>query len=296
MRVWVVIAMMIVAAALVSTAAVTWEEQASGPQFRVHPDSGETQVAFYVVMGYTPIPECLHLDIEWTVGVVQGSGVETLATSHYPKPLRCGRYLTVSALSPFVTVVPGETHAAALVLRDTRNGLTHCREFRYVAPLTVPIGVALAASTADGEDETTDWSGVSDDDLATLASYYEAIQGFAEEADGLEPDVFFATIATDPDRFPAWVVVLSPVDAAISVAGGGLSLTFTANRTLLLYEIPSSAAVPETVASLAEVGEGWTGRGLVRTSGAGVPAAALVEADAWQALQEAVREQERRED
>ena len=283
---------LVLAASLTVAAAVTWEEQAAGPQFRIHPTSGETQVGFYVVMAYAPIPDGVHLDIEWSVGVVRGSHVEELVSEHLPRPANRGRYLTISALSPFVTIAPGETYAATLVLGDLRNQLSYRREYRYVAPVVVPTGIGLSASAA-ADDEAVDWSSVSDEEVATLAGYHARLaSGFAETASGIDPPAFFSAVA-GAAGFPAWVIVLAPLGGTATITAGGLSLT-AASRILFVYVVPSAGAAGAVLEQLAEVGTGFLGRGLTRQGGSDPPATAFVSDDAWAALEGAVEEHVRR--
>ena len=59
--------------------AASWEETAAGTQFRVDPNTNETQIGFYVALAYAPVPKCILLDVHWTVY----HGDKLLAEDHH---------------------------------------------------------------------------------------------------------------------------------------------------------------------------------------------------------------------
>ena len=276
-----------------AVAAVTWTETNAGPQFRVNTRTHETQVGFYVVLKYNPIPTCLALDVDWSVY----HGTKLLAHDHQPAHKECGHFQSVSFLSPFITPTPGESYRATITLKDTINHLTYTRTITYTTPLSFPTGIAVNVKTPNGETYTIDWTGVTDKEVTQLASYYATYTtDYVQTASAVPLTEFTQKYAAASDAYPVWVWVFATIGPQIKEQGPHFFLHATYNRILFLYRVPAPEDMTSVLTQLAVFNNKFPGRVLVRTAPPAPPAPqyVFIGDGAWTMLSSAAAEAKKR--
>ncbi len=270
---------------------VNWQETAAGAQFRVNPQTGETQVGFYIALQYDSAPKCILLDVHWTVY----HGEELLAEDHHRGAKHCGgRIQSVSTLSPFITPMPGESYRAKLVLTDVANNISYVRTITYTAPLSFPIGIGVNVKTPNGETREIDWSRVTNDDVKKLAAYFsEFTADYVQTASAITISDFPTQYAADDDAYPVWVWILATIGPKITSQGNGISIHATYNRLLFFYRVPTAEALDGVLDQLKSFHQEFNGRVLVRKSGEG-PVYVFIDDEAWEMLSSAADEAKRR--
>ncbi len=282
-----------------SVLGTSWEEQKAGFQFRVDPKTGETQVGFYLFLEYEPIPACTDLDTTWSVYILQDGSEEVLADYHYRKrhPSCTGRTEWISFLSPFITPVAGGNYGARITVHDFANDLFYERVISYIAPLSLPTGVALSVSTTSGDTDEIDLSGVPDEELEQLASYFTTFStDYVQTASDVSVEDFFTIYATSEEAFPAWLLVVVSLGPDVSTSGSGISIKASYNRILFIYPVNSPAAVGGVLEQLSLLNEEFVGRVLLakNPSDSGNAISVFIGEIAWQVLQAASQEIEQR--
>ncbi len=272
--------------------ATGWKETAAGTQFRIDPRTNETQVGFYVALKYDPVPQCISLDVHWTVY----RGDELLAEDRHRGTKHCrGNIQSVSFLSPFITPAPGETYRAKLVLSDTANGISHVRTITYTAPRTFPTGIGVNVKTPNGETHEIDLSGVSDENVDILAAYSVTLtEDYIQTASDTALSDFAARYASDDESYPVWIWVLATLGPEITGQGSGVSIHASYNRLLFFYRASSSEALKGVLDQLGDFGRDFTGYVLTRKSGEG-PVYVFIDVGVWEMLSSAAEEAKGRE-
>jgi len=298
-RIVILIGLIVVLASLAALSAhgVSWEEEEAGAQFRVDPETGETQVAFYLRMRYDSPPACIDRIIDWTVFAL-GPPQEVLDTytQHYRR-ICSGRIASISCVTRFVTPIPGRAYGAKIIIRDDENNLVYERFVTYTAPLALPTGTSFNISTPSGTSEEINFSEISDEELEPLVIYFNA---FAADHVQTASDVlvgdFFSTYASSEEAFPAWVWVLATLGPDVNASGGGITIHMSYNRILFLYPLSSSAAVAGVIDQLDQFDQDFIGRVLLKREDAeGLEVASIFVGDsAWETLKAAAAEWEKR--
>ena len=159
----------------VSVLAASWQQDRSGVPFKVDSKTGSTQIGFYLFMNYNPVPNCIEITVDWSVYPVS-TPQSPLATDSHRIRRHCGGSISsVSTLSPFVTPVPGMSYAGKIVLHNAANNLTYEKQITYVAPITLPTGIGINVTTPTGKTEEIDFSGINDEQLKSLTTYYAIV-------------------------------------------------------------------------------------------------------------------------
>ncbi len=276
-----------------AVAAVTWKETGAGPQFRIDPRTHATQVGFYLVLKYNPIPSCLALDINWEVY----HGAKQLAHDHQPADKQCGHFQSVSMLSPFITPVPGESYRATITITDTINHLTYTRTITYTTPLSFPTGIGVNVKTPNGETHTIDWTGVTDKEVTQLAGYYATYTAdYVQTASAVPLTAFTQKYAATSDAYPVWVWVFATIGPQIKEQGPHFFLHATYNRILFLYRVPALEDMASVLTQLAVFNDKFPGRVLVRTAppASTAPQYVFIGDGAWKMLASAAQEAKKR--
>lgn len=289
------VVVLLVSLVLFSVHGATWTEERAGVQFRIDPNTGQTQAGFYLFMKYTPVPECLEIIIEWSVYLLDNPQVP-LVTAKRRIRRNCGGYIAlVSTLSPFITPVAGHSYGARIIIHDVENNLIHERVITYTAPLSLPTGIAYTVTTPTGISQGIDFDQVSDEELDLLAGYFNTLSvDYVQTASDILLADFFSTstLSAPPVVFPVWVWVVANVGSEVNVSGGGVTIRTRHNRILFLYSLESSIAVIGVLDQLAQFDQEFIGRVLLRKEGVdGLAAATIfVGEDAWKILEAAAEE------
>jgi len=169
--------------------------------------------------------------------------------------------------------------------------------FRYIAPLSLPTGVALNVSTTSGDTDEIDLSGVPDEELEELASYFTTFStDYVQTASEVLVKDFFTIYATSDEAFPAWLLVVVSLGPNVSTSGSGISIKANYNRILFIYPVNSPAAVGGVLEQLSSFTEEFVGRVLLakNPSDSGNAVSVFIGETAWQVLQAASQEIEQR--
>lgn len=224
---------------------------------------------------------------------------EVLAEDHYRKrhPSCTGRTAWVSFLSPFITSAAGGNYGARITVRDFANDLFYERVISYIAPLSLPTGVALSVSTTSGDTDEIDLSGVPDEELEQLASYFTTFStDYVQTASDVSVEDFFTIYATSDEAFPAWLLVVVSLGPNVSTSGSGISIKASYNRILFIYPVNSPAAVEGVLGQLSLFNEEFVGRVLLakNPSDSSNAISVFIGEATWPVLQAASQEIEQR--
>jgi hypothetical protein len=268
-------------------ASASLKEVQTSADLAVDPGTGNPAVYFSAVLEYDPRPDEANLTISWSLYVLEGGREETVSstsrTSHQdPAP---GKLYLMSAALP---VEPGKTYGAHLVLQDSANGLSYRKDFRYVAPLVVPLGIRLEGW--DGS-SAVDLTGVADEELEDLVTIYNHVKTYVQTASDVALNLFLSSSMAAVQTFPAVVMVI-PNAGLSTTFGETKGVTLTVGQSFVLYVLPSAnelAALRTQVAEFERSIEGdvYLGSGDL---GAVTAVCAYVDEIAWSVLQAASTE------
>ena len=272
-------------------AAGAWKEADWSADLAVNPKSGGPAVYFSVVLEYDPLPERFDISISWALYAVQDDievPVESLASSSAQDSSVRRLYL----MSPPLPVEPGKTYGAHLTVQDAANGLTYRRDFRYLAPLVVPIGLRLEGW--DGS-SAIDLTGVADEELEDLATLYTHVKTYQQTASEQALETFLTAPLAPADAYPA-VVLLVPTAGLSTNLGGAKGVTLTVGQVFAMYVVPSTDAVSALRAQVAAFDQPILGAVYVGNGDLGILEGKRVFVDktAWAVLQAAAAEWSKR--
>jgi len=255
------------------------------------PKTGSSAVYFSVVLEYDPLPERVDLSVTWTAfALVDGQevAVDSLASSSAQDSSVRRLYL----MSPPLPVEPGKTYGAHLTVQDAANGLTYRRDFRYLAPLVVPIGLRLEGW--DGS-SAIDLTGVADEELEDLATLYTHVKTCQQTASEQALETFLTAPLAPADAYPA-VVLLVPTAGLSTNLGGAKGVTLTVGQVFTMYVVPSTDAVSALRAQVAAFDQPILGAVYVGNGDLGILEGKRVFVDktAWAVLQAAAAEWSKR--
>jgi hypothetical protein len=274
---------------LVSAVAVSgaWKEARWSSDLALDPKTGSPAVYFNVVLEYEARPETAVLSISWSLYALADGRevpVDSLAQARTVTPGPSKLYL----MSPPLPVEPGKTYGAHLVVQDSANSLTHRRDFRYLSPLVVPIGLRL-----EGWDGSTavDLTGVPDEELEDLVTIYNHLKAYEQTASEQTLDAFLVAPLPPEQAYPK-VVMLIPTAGLTTNYGGAQGVKLTVGQYFVLYVVPSSDAVSALRAQVAQFDQPIKGAAYVGSGDLGVLTAthAFVDKTAWAILQAASAE------
>jgi len=91
MRTFVVPVLLLLVAShrVLAAGKTTWKEERSGYQFELDSKTGETQVGFYLFLGYDPVPACVSPEATWSIYGSQSGSEVLLATRKDPPFQSC---------------------------------------------------------------------------------------------------------------------------------------------------------------------------------------------------------------
>lgn len=145
--------------------------------------------------------------------------------------------------------------------------------------------------------EAYDLTGVPDEELEELATLYDVLQSsFTRVAEDIPLATFWSSHAASPDAFPALVVVAPFLGVNTSIGPSSGPITLTVSRSIHLYPVADSGAVPGLLEQLAVyerifVGAAFTGTATAATFEAG---SVFVDDETWAVLAAAAAEELRR--
>ena len=271
-----------------------WNEIQAVYGITTHPSTGAPILTFSVGLSYDPIPDDIRVEVEWTVVEVRDGAEHVIDTlERTVSPPRGPR--TLFSASPSVPIAPGGRYRAYVELTDTINDLDYTRTIEYLAPISLPTGISLR----DLEDtEEFDMTGVSDEDLALLAAYYDALMSeYTLEEETIELNAFLATLRSDAERFPAMVLLVPTFDPDAPPPAKEGSFEIRIGHSLQVYALPDSAAIAGLTDQLAPYETVFSGRSF---TGAGTDVLAMARSVyvgeyTWRVLTAATVERDRRE-
>ncbi len=272
-------------------AAGSWDELSWSAGLAVDPGTGSPAAYFSVVLEYDARPETATLSISWSLYALADGReipVDSLVSTRTLDPGPGRLYL----MSPPLPVEPGKTYGAHLVVQDTANDLTHRRDFRYLAPLVVPVGLHL-----EGWDGTSavDLTGVPDEELEELAMITNHLKTYVQTASEQTLDAFLAASLPPEQAYPK-VVILIPTAGLSTTYGGAQGVSLTVGQFFVLYVLPSADAIAALRAQVADFDHPITGAAYVGSGDLGIVTAthAFIDQAAWAVLQAASLEWSRR--
>ncbi len=216
-------------------AAASLKEVETSADLAVDPKTGNPAVYFNAVLEYDPRPEQADLSFSWTLYVLEGGREETVSSTSRtseqdPAPGK------VYLMSPALLVEPGKTYGAHLVLQDSANGFSYRKDFRYLAPLVVPIGLRLEGW--DGS-SAVDLTGVADEELEELVTIYNHVKTYEQTASEVELTMFLSASFAPVQTYPA-VVMVVPNAGLSTTYGGTQGVTLTVGQFFVMYVLPSA--------------------------------------------------------
>lgn len=222
---------------LVSLASLsTIKEVRSSADLAVDHKTGAPAVYFSVILEYDPVPTRVDLTITWTV-YARVDGREVPGTSDASTAAEDATSGRIWLMSPPMPVEPGKSYGAHLVVNDKANGLSYRKDFQYLAPLVVPIGIRL-----EGWDGSSgvDLTGVPDEELEDLATLYTHLKAYVQTASDIPLETFLSSSMAAVQTYPA-VVMVVPNAGLSTTYGDTKGVTLTVGQTFVLYVVPAAA-------------------------------------------------------
>jgi len=192
-------------------------------------------------------------------------------------------------MSPAVPVDPGRAYGAHLVVEDSANGFSYRKDFQYLAPLVVPLGIRLEGW--DGS-SAVDLTGVGDEELEDLVTLYSHLKTYVQTASDVTLSAFLSPSISAVQTFPAVVMVVPNAGLSTTYSGGTQGVTLTVGQSFVLYVVPSANELPALRTQVAAFdrpiqGDVYLGSGDLGTLTA---VCAYVDDIAWSVLQAASAE------
>ncbi len=289
-RIFGLLGTILIFSALAASAAA-WKEVYWSADLAVDLRTGEPAVYFSVTLQYDPLPGRVDLSASWAVyALVDGRevAVDSLASSS-AQDASIGKFYL---MSPPVPVEPGKTYGAHLIVQDKANALTYRRDFQYLAPLVVPIGLRLQGW--DGS-SAIDLTGVADEELEDLVTIYDHLKTYVQTSSEQALEAFLTAPLPPADAYPA-VVLLVPTAGLSTNFGGTNGVTLTVGQVFTMYTVPSADEVPALRAQVAAFDQPILGAAYVGSGDLGTLTGkrAFVDKPAWAVLQAAAAEWARR--
>jgi hypothetical protein len=125
-------------------------------------------------------------------------------------------------------------------VEDKANGFSYRKDFQYLAPLVVPLGIRLEGW--DGS-SAVDLTGVADEELEDLVTLYTHLKTYVQTASEQALETFLTAPLSPAEAYPA-VVLLVPTAGLSTNYGGAQGVTLTVGQAFVLYALPSADAVP----------------------------------------------------
>jgi hypothetical protein len=282
----------LLALASLAVVAVTWEEMDWSAAVAPDPKTGTPALYFTVVIEYKPTPNTFALETSWVL-FEELEGTEQVVDAYTKRSSVGGSIRRIYAMSSGIPVKPGGVYGAHLSLVDSVNGLRFSRDFRYVVPMVVPIGLRL-----EGWDGSAgvDLTGVADEELEQLATLYQHLRAYSKQEEGVSLEAFVGTSLPEEEAYPSVVLLVPTAGLSTTLSDGRQGVTLTVGQSLTMYVVPASSAASALLEQVSIYGkdfEGFVYRGsgdLGMTSGVRV----FIDEMAWLVLEGAEAEWTRR--
>ncbi len=140
-------------------------------------------------------------------------------------------------MSPPMPIEPGKAYGAHLVVEDRANGFTYRKDFQYLAPLVVPLGIRLEGW--DGS-SAVDLTGVADEELEDLVTLYTHLKTYVQTASDIALETFLSPSMATVQTYPAVVMVVPNAGLSTTYGGNTHGVTLTVGQAFVLYVVPSA--------------------------------------------------------
>ncbi len=212
------------------------KEVRSSADLAVDHKTGLPAVYFTVVLEYDPIPTRADLAISWTV-YARVDGREVPGKSEASTAAPDAAAARIWLMSPPMPIEPGKAYGAHLVVEDRANGFTYRKDFQYLAPLVVPLGIRLEGW--DGS-SAVDLTGVADEELEDLVTLYTHLKTYVQTASDIALETFLSPSMATVQTYPAVVMVVPNAGLSTTYGGNTHGVTLTVGQAFVLYVVPSA--------------------------------------------------------
>ena len=230
------ITLMVVAISL-SAIAVEWEELDWSAIVVSDHKTGLPAIVFNIGFAYDEVPRTMRLLIEWEVFSVE-AGARTMLYE-YTTTWTTSGLQRVYFGSQSVLIETGKQYGARVSIEDLENGLFGERNFTYIVPEALPVGLRFVGW--DGTEEA-DLAGMPDQELDELVLLQRAITSYEVIAEGVPISSLFSQYTATDEEYPVSVILLPETGVDNNWGSESQPITVTFGLTVLTFSIPSPDA------------------------------------------------------
>ena len=228
---------LMVVAATLSAVAVDWEELDWSTTVVSDYKTGLPAIVFNAGFAYDEAPDMMELRIEWEVFSVEG-GAKTILYEYTTTWRRSG-LLRVYLASQSVLIEAGKQYGARVSVEDLENGLSGERNFTYIVPASLPVGLRFVGW--DGTEEA-DLVAMTDAGLQELVILQRAIASYEVVAAGVSISSLFSQHAATDEDYPVSVILLPETGVDNNWGSESEPITVTFGLAVLTFSVPSPSA------------------------------------------------------
>jgi len=232
-----VIMILLLVAGSLSATAIDWEELDWAATVVSDHETGLPAIVFSIGFAYDDVPSTMRLLIEWEVFSVE-AGARTMLYE-YTNTWSRGGLQRVYFGSQSVLIEAGKQYGARVSVEDLDNGLFGERNFTYIVPEALPVGLRFVGW--DGTQEA-DLVAMPDKDLAELVQLQRALASYEVLAEDVSISSLFSQYAATQGDYPVSVILLPETGVDNNWGSESQPIIVTFGLTVLTFSIPSADA------------------------------------------------------
>ena len=232
-----VMMILLLVAGSLSAAAVDWEELDWAATVVSDHKTGLPAIVFNVGFAYDEVPSTMRLLIEWEVFSIE-AGAKTMLYEYTTTWSRRGLQLVYFG-SQSVLIEAGKQYGARVSIEDLDNGLFGERNFTYIVPEALPVGLRFVGW--DGTQEA-DLVAMPEKDLAELVQLQQALTSYEVLAEDVSISTLFSQYAATDDNYPVSVILLPETGVDNNWGSDSQPIIVTFGLKVLTFSVPSADA------------------------------------------------------
>lgn len=253
---------LLVVAGSLSAAAVDWEELDWAATVVSDYKTGLPAIVFSIGFAYDETPSTMRLLIEWEVFSVEAGA--RIMLYEYTRTWNTGGLQRVYFASQSVLIEAGKQYGARVSIEDLKNGLFGERNFTYIAPEALPVGLRFVGW--DGTQEA-DLAGMPDNELQELVLLQRAVASYEVLAENVSISSLFSQYAATQGDYPVSVILLPETGVDNNWGSESQPIIVTFGLTVLTFSIPSADANAGFLQQLATYDQTFVGTAYAGSDG-----------------------------